>query len=120
MTPYGEKHTLASRILADYIQISGFNAIYLGTDLPVREIIKAIRKQKVKLLALSVTMPENLENAKVLIKTIRESEDMIDCKIIMGGRAIEDQEINIGADRHLQSIKECLEAIKELSSGGNQ
>ncbi|MCS7203130.1 MAG: cobalamin B12-binding domain-containing protein, partial [Thermodesulfovibrio sp.] len=81
-----EFHELGGRIVADCLEIDGWDVYYLGANVPEQELIKLLIKVKPKILAISVTMPFNLERAESLIKSVRKVEK-VRPKIIVGGIA---------------------------------
>ncbi len=57
--PPGEYHDLGLRMLADRMQLHGWDAYFLGADTPVSEIVSAARSLKADLVALSAATHYN-------------------------------------------------------------
>ncbi|MFC1553676.1 B12-binding domain-containing protein [candidate division KSB1 bacterium] len=85
-TPAGQHHEIGA-IIASITAISeGWNALYMGADLPVQEIIYTVQIQKAKVIALSIIYPENNPDTR---KEIADLKAGISDKIylVAGGRA---------------------------------
>ncbi len=54
----GEQHALGLRMAADLLEDAGYEAIYLGADVPTEALMQAIASFSPELLGLSATMPE--------------------------------------------------------------
>lgn len=108
----GEMHNLGLRIVTDFLKMDGWDNYFLGSYTPTKSIIKTIKKYDIDLLAISVTMPHNIDSAKNIIETIRLTSDCKNIKILVGGNAI-NQDIDIwkkiGADGY---SKDAIEAIR--------
>ncbi|UQD56712.1 B12-binding domain-containing protein [Flavobacterium sp. K5-23] len=95
-----ELHEIGVRIVADFLEMEGWNTYYLGANTPIIAIIEAIEEYKVDILAISVTMVPHVKNAKELIQEIREKSSR-EVKILVGGYPFHIDEnlwIKIGAD----------------------
>jgi len=110
-----ELHEVGARIIADILELDGWNILYLGANTPNEELIKLIREEKPDFLGISVTMAFNLDNVKNLISNIRSQSDFNDLKILVGGYAFTfggDSHKKIGADKISTSISETLETSR--------
>lgn len=113
-----EYHELGGRIVADLLEINGWDVYYLGANVPIEELIKLINKTKPKLVAMSVTMPFNIEKAAELIKRIREIKK-VKPKIIVGGLAfnlLPDIYRQIGADYWAPDAKKAIEIARQIKN----
>jgi methanogenic corrinoid protein MtbC1 len=81
----GELHEVGVRMVADFFELSGWETIYLGSNVPVTSIIHLLKTQKIPLLALSCTMSMHLGQTDTIIRMIREDTDLQGIKIIVGG-----------------------------------
>lgn len=111
-----EYHELGGRIVADLLEMNGWDVYYLGANVPVEELIKLISKIKPKIVAISVTMPFNIEKAEEAIEKIRKIKTL-QPKIIVGGLAFNlSPEIykKIGADFWAPDAKKAIEIINQF------
>lgn len=83
--PPGEQHDLGMRMLADRMQLAGWNAYFLGADTPVEEIIAAAQILGVDLIALSAATHYN----RLLLRTVidRLKDALPGVRIGIGGPA---------------------------------
>ncbi len=81
----GEHHQVGAKMVADVFEMAGWNATFLGVDLPLNELIKYAQKHQPNLIALSVSVYMNMSS---LLKTIqRFSFEFPDLLIVVGGQA---------------------------------
>ncbi|MCX8034588.1 MAG: cobalamin-dependent protein, partial [Thermodesulfovibrio sp.] len=91
---------------------------YLGANVPEQELIKLLIKVKPRIVAISVTMPFNLERAESLIKSVRKVEK-VRPKIIVGGIAfniIPEIYKEIGADFWASDAKQAVEIASHFKN----
>ncbi|MFC1556928.1 MerR family transcriptional regulator [candidate division KSB1 bacterium] len=85
-SPAGQRHEIGALIAAITAMTEGWNAIYLGADLPAQEIIAAAKSQKARIIAVSLVFPEdNPDTRKELIELKKYIGDTL--YLIAGGRA---------------------------------
>lgn len=112
-----EFHELGARIVADFLEINGWDVTYLGADTPLNEIITILQKHKPFVLGLSVATVFNLDNAKKVIQAIKQDNDIKDVNIIVGGLAFNGLPSlwsNLGADGYAEDADKALAIANEL------
>ncbi len=113
-----EYHELGARVVADLLEMNGWDVYYLGANVSSEEVIKLVNKIKPKIVGISVTMPFNIEKAAELIKKIKEVKTAKP-KIIVGGIAFNlspDVYKQIGADFWAPDAKKALEIANQLKT----
>ncbi len=108
----GELHELGIRMVSDFFELSGWNTFFTGANTPTPDLIQAIKQQNADLLAISVTIPWYIIEAEKLITEIRNTKEIKDIRIIVGGRAFKlDPQLwkRIGADGFAPDAKSALE-----------
>lgn len=109
LTAGAETHNIGLRMICDVFQLSGWNTIYLGGNIPTQSVLSSIEDIKPNAIALSVTIPNHIESANNLIGAIRQSYNKDNLSIILGGAAFNNMdgvcEI-MGADYYFNDIKE--------------
>lgn len=113
-----EYHELGGRIVADLLEMDGWDVYYLGANVPAQELIKLVNKTKPKIVAISVTMPFNIEKAAELIKKLKESKPPKP-KIIVGGLAfnlLPDLHKQVGADFWAPDAKKAVEIASQFKT----
>lgn len=84
----GEQHDLGAKMVADFLETEGVSVRYLGASVPTLALVESVRLHRPQLLALSVTIGENLPAAELTIAGVRASSP--DTRIAVGGRGIDD------------------------------
>ena len=100
LCPEEEYHDIGARMIADFFTISGYEAIYVGSNTPKSDFLAAVKFIKPDYIAISVTNYYNLVAAKNAIQSIKEKVKH-DIKIMAGGNAFKanmDAYKLIGAD----------------------
>ncbi len=112
-SPAEEKHDLGARIVSDYFELSGYNAVYAGNTLPLDTLIEAVKYEKPDFLALSVTTKYNFIFVMKIIDGICEA--FPDLKIYVGGQGIR------GDIERLKNFKnvEIMDLNKILNEGAD-
>jgi methanogenic corrinoid protein MtbC1 len=111
----GEYHEIGCRMVADFLEMEGWKTLFLGSNLTYQDILQAAREDRPDVLALSATMPHNIDSAGRIVRLIRETPVLQDTGILVGGQAF-------GADPGLWSktgadgyAADADEAVKEAA-----
>jgi methanogenic corrinoid protein MtbC1 len=80
----GERHDLPARLVADFLDLAGFDVRYLGADVPFDDLIRMIEAEQPDLIGLSVTMSFNVPALRTAVARVRAA---IDRPIFIGGHA---------------------------------
>lgn len=97
----GNLHDLGLQMVADFLEMNGWRAIYLGANMPIEDLVQAVNFYKADLLGLSVALTTQLPTLKTTIETVRQSEQGASVKVLVGGAALaglEDLGRQCGAD----------------------
>lgn len=84
-TPPGERHVVGAAIFAATMAADGWQVIYLGADMPMKDIAAAARAARVDLVALSVVFVEDRAGRIAEIRELREALPGV--RIVVGGHA---------------------------------
>ena len=112
-----ELHELGIRMVADLLELNGWDTIHLGSNTPVLEILQIIEEKNIDVLAISVTLPNQLEESKSLISAVRENDGLSRVKIMVGGRLfIQNNDLwqKIGADGFASDAKEAVKVADSI------
>ena len=111
----GEHHQIGLRMINNLLEINGWNTFYLGSNIPNRSVLNAIKNYEADLIMLSVTIHEHLNPARNLIQTIRNNSDTRDVKIMVGGAAFQQYRWqDLGADAYALNAEEAVEKVEEM------
>jgi MerR family transcriptional regulator, light-induced transcriptional regulator len=67
----GELHDLGARMVADFLEMAGFDVIYLGAYVPADSLVEFVRDRAPHLLALSATASASLPALRRTIAAVR-------------------------------------------------
>ncbi len=82
-----EYHETGARMVSDFLESDGWDVAYLGSNVPVEEMVGFVKDNHPFLLAVSVAMPFNLFPAKQAIARIKNDPALAGLKIMVGGLA---------------------------------
>lgn len=106
-------HLLGKRIVFSTLRASGFELMDLGGGLSIERIADLVKKEKIKILLLSVLMlPSALR-----IKDLKDQLKDIDVTIIVGGAPFRfDDKLwkEVGADYYGKDSSEALEIVNKI------
>ena len=111
-----EYHEIGAWMVADILENEGWNVSYLGANVPHNDLIQFLLSAKPNVLAISVTMPFNIEKAKEVIQLSKKYPELVNMKIIVGGRVFNDNPDlwhSTGADNFAATILEAKEIIQQ-------
>lgn len=80
-----ELHDVGLRMVADLLQAAGWDSRFLGADVPVRDLLRALRAVRADALCLSVTLTSHLARTHEVIQAIRAEPDLQRLRIVVGG-----------------------------------
>jgi methanogenic corrinoid protein MtbC1 len=115
LTTGPELHNIGLRMIADLLELDGWQVVYLGSNVPVQSLIKAIEIEKPDVVAISATLPYHIESAKYTIAAVKNYFGRKAPKIIVGGAAfcnVENAAKETGADYYginVEDIKAVVE-----------
>jgi methanogenic corrinoid protein MtbC1 len=84
----GDLHQMGSRLIADRLQEDGWRALWLGSNLPTRDLLRSIDDLAVDLVALSVSMSLQAHHAAELIEALGNRPGPR-IPVLVGGRAFD-------------------------------
>lgn len=82
----GELHDFPARLVADALDLSGFEVRYLGASVPTDSLLVLLREQPPDLLALSTTMAFNVPALRSAVERVRSQAGGA-LPILIGGGA---------------------------------
>lgn len=114
----GELHELGARMVADLLEIEGFDVFFTGANTPADSLIAMLRQYDSRVLCLSTTLSFHLNHVKSTIERIRDSENVPPAYIIVGGQAYADDSAlwhKVGADGYASGVSEAAQLIAQRS-----
>jgi MerR family transcriptional regulator, light-induced transcriptional regulator len=115
----GELHEIGVRMVADLLEMNGWDAHYLGANTPRDSVMEYLEKQRPSLIGISATITSHLPDVVELIKKIR-AQNGHSVKIIVGGYPFNvDNQLwkQIGADASAANASSAIEQATQLLVG---
>lgn len=113
--PPEEYHEIGARMASDFFTLCGYEAIFVGSNTPKDEFLKAIDYINPKYLVISVTNYYNLVVLKATIEKIRSASKK-KLNILVGGYAFKNNPEaikSVDADRFIDSFEDIKKLRKE-------
>jgi methanogenic corrinoid protein MtbC1 len=82
----GEFHEVGLRMVADLLELDGWNCSYVGGSVPVSDMIESLADKPPDLVAVSVTMTENVGAVVTFIDQLRRTPGLQRVPVLVGGR----------------------------------
>lgn len=111
----GNVHALGIRSVADFFEMAGWQAVYLGADVPAKEIARACQYFAADVVTLSVTMATQIKVLKDSISAVRRATP--ETRIIVGGVAmseVPDLWAETGADAYAPNAIDAVKLAESL------
>jgi len=112
-----ELHEIGLRMVADFFEFGGWDTYYLGANLPIDAVLRAVNERKADLLALSATMPRHVSYIHEVILGLRADEALRSTTVLVGGGAFgADADLwrSIGADGFTADAASAVALAEEL------
>jgi methanogenic corrinoid protein MtbC1 len=112
--PSEEYHEVGPLIVANYFELAGFHARYIGANTPKDDILSALKILKPDFLALSVTSFYNVVQTRKILEDVRQKHPHI--QILIGGTAFlhEGNRKAVPHDYYLTSFADIANLAKEV------
>jgi len=111
-----ELHEMSVRMVVDFLEMGGWDSIYLGAGVPPASLLQSIREHEPDLVVLSVTMPVYLDLCRQAVEEIKELQDIEPPRVAVGGRALNlapHLPAEWGADVSTNNARELLDWTRE-------
>jgi len=111
--PYGEQHTLGTKVLETQLLSKGNTVYNLSPFTPVSSILQSIENDNPDCIFVSITLDENILSAKRMIQKI---SDQFVIPIIVGGQAVknnsENWNVSVGQNLPIVKILKLIQSKK--------
>lgn len=115
----GELHQVGANMVADRLEMDGWNVRFVGTDLPHRDIVDVIEESEADLVGISMTILSNLTQGSDLVASIRQRMGPMSPRILVGGaafRASPGAWKELRADRFATDLDDAVKAAREMKN----
>jgi MerR family transcriptional regulator, light-induced transcriptional regulator len=117
MTVNPEEHNLGVLIICEALRSIHIKAYYIGSKVPLTQLIDALIRYKINYLVLSISMKEHIDSLTNFITILRHERALDTLKIIIGGRAFDENSqlaLSCGADIYAKDSFDLLEQLSLL------
>lgn len=114
----GELHELGIRMVADLLEMEGWDTLHLGANTPRKGILEMIQEKKVDLLAISATLTMNLKAVREIITAVKKAS--LPVKIMVGGYPFNISPHlwqRVGAHGSASDAQQAVQTAKDLVKG---
>lgn len=97
--------------------MEGWDTYFYGANTPVKDLVNAVKEKNPDLVAVSTTIPTNLDSAITIINSIKSSSENNRVKIMVGGYPFnKDIELwkKVGADCFASDAESAVNVAGEL------
>jgi methanogenic corrinoid protein MtbC1 len=105
-----ESHQVGAKMVADIFEMNGWDAIYLGANTPLGELLTCISEFNPQLVGLSLSVYYNMPCLEKMLRQIHL--DYPDLNVLVGGQAISDAKDFLTAS---YSNVTCIASLDELA-----
>lgn len=113
----GNRHDVGLQVVCDFFEMAGWKAIQLGADVPVGDLVEAVDRFQVDLLALAATQTVHLQALRETIEAVRRQRDPRSMKILIGGLALStcpEAAVQLGGDAYASGPIEAVKTAADL------
>jgi methanogenic corrinoid protein MtbC1 len=115
----GDQHEIGVRMVADFFEMEGWDAFYLGANAPTASVLEMLAEHEADVLAISVTITPNVRAAVRLIEAVRGSDESAGVKIMVGGypfNVAPELWQSVGADGFAPNALESVAVASQLAA----
>ena len=107
-TVQGDIHDIGKNIVKMMLENYGYDVLDLGKDVPVAQVVEAIRREDIRLAGLSALMTTTVKSMKDTIAAVREAG--LKCSFFVGGAVLNEEYAEfVGADHYARDAMESVE-----------
>ncbi len=113
----GDLHDIGLKMVAQQLELAGFDTLYLGASTPGEDVVRAIDDFSVDALAVGAKLTINLPACMDLVACVRASERGRDLPILVGGVpfvVVPDLWKVVGADASASHAADAVPALRML------
>lgn len=113
-----ELHELGIRMVSDFLEMAGWDTVYLGANTPAESVVRTCIDRSADLLAISTTLTMHLAEVRDLIGRIREDGSCLSTKVMVGGypfNLADDLWRSVGADGYAGDAAEAVRQAADLT-----
>lgn len=113
-----EQHEMGARVLADFFEMDGWDAIFLGANTPASGVVEVVRDRQAAALAISATMTFHIPQVRDVIIRVRAHRDLSGVRVLVGGHPFNvDPDLwrRVGADGYAPDARSAVLEARRLT-----
>ncbi len=111
-TVEGDLHDIGKNIVISMLEAAGFEVLDLGIDVKAEKIVETVKKENLKIVALSGVLTLALDSMKKTVDTLKAA-GLDDVKVIIGGAPVTEMACKeTGADAWAVNPQETVKICK--------
>jgi MerR family transcriptional regulator, light-induced transcriptional regulator len=117
----GELHELGARMVADFLELEGWDTSYLGANTPVESVVRMVVDRQAHVVGISATMPFHVYAVEAMVAAVRSAEACQEVKVLVGGYPFTrapDLWQRVGADGYARDAQEAVAVANRLVTTG--
>lgn len=112
----GDIHCIGKDIVGIMMKVAGFNVINLGRDIPVKDIVAAVKQHKPLAVGTSALMTSTMVNQINVEEMLKEAGIRKNVKTMVGGAPVTQQWADkIGADLYAENAADAVSRLKAFA-----
>lgn len=114
-----ERHELGLRMLCDFLDLEGWETVFLGSSVPAASLAQMVRARQPEVVALSASIPPHLPQLRAAITAVRDAAGSAPPLILAGGRPfLEEPRLveAVGADLGARDAAEAAVLLRDRFS----
>ncbi len=80
-----ELHELGIRMVCDFLEMDGWDTVYLGANTPASAVVESIERHGADVLGVSATMAYHTQQVAEIVRAVRDCPSTHDTRIVLGG-----------------------------------
>ncbi len=110
-------HDIGKNIVKAMLEANNFDVLDLGIDTPPEKVVEAVKKEGIRIVALSGVLTMALDSMKETVDLIRQECPGV--KVIIGGAPVSEEACRrIGADEWAHSPQKTINTCKAWAEAG--
>ncbi len=115
-TVRGDIHDIGKNIVKVLLENYGYEVLDLGKDVPIEDVVKAVKENDVHLVGLSALMTTTVTSMEKTIQALKG--EGLKCKVMVGGAVLNPEySTQIGADFYCKDGMAAVRVANELFRG---
>ncbi len=114
-TVKGDIHDIGKNIVASMLELSGFNVIDLGINVPADTFVKRAAEEKADVVGLSAMLTTTMQEQQVVVKALEAARLREKVKVVIGGAPVSEKWAReIGVDGHGANAELAVQLVRRL------